>query len=185
MRVNFTVPTTQDYEDFKSAGLNASACLDDRIKAVIETEDGNSAPLYIDRETYERLGEKYISSNITLSYSESLEEWVAKLSQNAYYNSTVRYPEKMIQVSFVGYRHEDGAEIYRSQENSSHYYLRQVSAQEPFARWFGCKGRSRTDSGSELRSNLVFIHNVQTERIRYDDWNGVAAYSDTFNPNFS
>lgn len=130
MQVSFAVPTTQDYEIFNSFGLNAADCLDDRIKAVFENGNGNSAPLYIHRSTYERLGEEYISSQTTLSYSESLEEWVARLSQNAYYNSTERYPEKMVSVSFVGYRHEDGAEIYRSKEDSSHYFMRQVSAQE-------------------------------------------------------
>ena len=40
------------------------------------------------------------------------------------------------------------------------------------------------EDGSEPRANLIFECGGQKEKVRYDDWNGVAAYSDTFNQNF-
>jgi len=185
VKTTFTSPSTQDYERFAACGLDAAACLDGRTKVIFENSDGNIAMLFIDQQTYDRLGEEYIAEHTTLRYSESLEEWTATLSQNDYYNDTERYPELLIEVEFVGVLNEDGSEIYRNRNSRKRFYLRQVAAREPFARWLGCNGRPKLDDGSELRANLIFSNNGQTEKIRYYDWNGVAAYGDTFNSKFN
>lgn len=56
---------------------------------------------------------------------------------------------------------------------------------EPFARWLVCRERQGWwEDGACVRPNITFRHRKQTEKVRYDDWNETAAYSDTFNPNF-
>lgn len=182
MKALFSTPTDEDRKKFEESGLNSS-CLDDKIKVAFTDDNGNSAYLFVDSPTFEKLGEEYITKNTSLSYSTALDEWIANLSQNAYYNDLQRYPEKTILLKFMEIRHEDGSEVYRCEE-TGYYYFRQVSAREPFARWLGCKRRPELDDGYEVRSNLVFSYNGQTEKVFYDDWNGVAAYSKTFNPDF-
>ena len=47
-----------------------------------------------------------------------------------------------------------------------------------------CGGRRVPEDGREPRPNLIFQLGDQTEKVVYDDWNGVAAYKDQFNKNF-
>ena len=47
-----------------------------------------------------------------------------------------------------------------------------------------CGERRVWEDGREPRPNLVFQLGDQTEKVVYDDWNGVAAYKDQFNKNF-
>ena len=68
--------------------------------------------------------------------------------------------------------------------HNGRYYLRDVSNREPFAKWYICGKRRVFEDGNEPRANLIFQCGEQQEKVIYDDWNGVAAYSDTFNPNF-
>ena len=75
-----------------------------------------------------------------------------------------------------------GRQVYRGEDGR--YYLREVSRREPFAKWYICGKRRVFEDGSEPRANLIFECGGQKEKVRYDDWNGVAAYSDTFNQNF-
>lgn len=64
------------------------------------------------------------------------------------------------------------------------YLMRQL-CREPFARWLTCyKHQGWWEDGNRIRPNITFRHRKQTEKVRYDDWNETAAYSDTFNPNF-
>lgn len=64
------------------------------------------------------------------------------------------------------------------------YYLREVHAHQLFAKWYVCGERRVPEDGSEPRPNLIFQLGDQTEKVVYDDWNGVAAYKDQFNKNF-
>lgn len=64
------------------------------------------------------------------------------------------------------------------------YYLREVHAHQLFAKWYLCGERRVPEDGREPRPNLVFQLGDQTEKVVYDDWNGVAAYKDQFNKNF-
>ena len=75
-----------------------------------------------------------------------------------------------------------GRQVYRGEDGR--YYLRDVSNREPFAKWYICGKRRVFEDGNEPRANLIFQCGEQQEKVIYDDWNGVAAYSDTFNPNF-
>ena len=85
-------------------------------------------------------------------------------------------------VKFVEVEAGTGRQVYRGEDGR--YYLREVSRREPFAKWYICGKRRVFEDGSEPRANLIFECGGQKEKVRYDDWNGVAAYSDTFNQNF-
>jgi len=180
----FSEPTKEDYDEFTSAELNADACLEGRIKASFTDRAGNTADLFIDTETYERLGEAYISANTVLRYETFIEQWRAKLSENNYYNDLTRNPEKVISLVFDSIDPMTGREVYQSKD-SKWIYTREVSRREPFARWMSHGAKMCYDSGVEVRANLVFEFAGQTEKVFYDDWNGVAAYSTTFNSKFN
>lgn len=84
---------------------------------------------------------------------------------------------------FVGIEDGTGREVYRGVE-TQRYYLREVHAHQLFAKWYLCGERRVPEDGREPRPNLVFQLGDQTEKVVYDDWNGVAAYKDQFNKNF-
>ena len=58
------------------------------------------------------------------------------------------------------------------------------SANQRFAKWYLCGERRVPEDGREPRPNLIFQLGDQTEKVVYDDWNGVAAYKEQFNKNF-
>lgn len=84
---------------------------------------------------------------------------------------------------FVGIEDGTGREVYRGIE-TQRYYLREVYANQRFAKWYLCGERRVPEDGREPRPNLIFQLGDQTEKVVYDDWNGVAAYKDQFNENF-
>ncbi|MDE6021599.1 MAG: hypothetical protein K2H01_11465 [Ruminococcus sp.] len=183
MKIEFSNPTEYDRRKFEDT-LSPS-CLDGRIKVTATDEDGNTAEMFIEQEIADRLGEEYIREHIAMYYSKALCGWFLKLSQNDYFNDTERYPEKVIQVKFDGIEGGTGREIYKGIE-TGHYYLREVHfPRERFAKWYVCGKRRSEDDGNEPRANLVFECNGQREKVQYDDWNGVAAYSNNFNEAFS
>lgn len=182
MKIEFSRPTEYDRRKFEDT-LSPS-CLDGRIK-ITARDDGHTAELFVEQEIISKLGEDYIRSHVTMYYNKALCGWFMKLSQNDYYNDTERNPEKVIQVEFDGIEGGTGREVYKGIE-TGRYYLREVHfPRETFARWYVCGKRRTTDDGNEPRANLIFECNGQREKVRYDDWNGVAAYGDTFNKDFS
>ena len=134
MDVVFIEPSQTDYDSFTESGLDASTCLNGRIKATFTDAEGHTADLFIDKTTYERLGGTYITANTTLRYDKYTAQWMAKLSQNNYYNDLARYPEKIIPLVFDSIEPTTGREIYRN-ENTRWIYTREVARREPFARW--------------------------------------------------
>lgn len=184
MKVKFSAPTQQDKAEYARPLAFSDSVLDGRTKATATDEAGNSAWLFIKNEDLERLGKEYVENHISLSYSKVFNGYHLSLSQNDYYNDPERYPEKVIRVRFDGLEEGTGREVYRGID-TGRYYLREVSSRENFARWLVCGKRRHQDDGDEPRANLVFECNGHRERVRYDDWNGVAAYSDTFNQEFS
>lgn len=177
----FSEPTQADQKKFNDDGF----CVDlsQRVKVSVSNEQEQSGFIYIAKEDVERLGMDYIKDHVQLDYSEVLEEWFVRMSQNDYYNDTERNPEKVIRVRFVEIENGTGREVYKGEE-TGRYYLRGVSSHRDFAKWLICGERRATDDGSEPRANLIFACGDQTEKVTYDDWNGVCAYSNTFNPNF-
>ena len=125
----------------------------------------------------------YIEQNAKLEHSAVCDEWFMKCSQNSWYNDPEHNPEKVIKVIFVGIEDGTGREVYRGAE-TQRYYLREVYARQLFAKWYVCGERRVWEDGREPRPNLVFQLGDQTEKVVYDDWNGVAAYKDQFNKNF-
>jgi hypothetical protein len=172
-------------EYYKASGFDAEFCFEDRKAVDFTDENENSATLYIDNPTIERLGIKYIQENTSLRYSDFFKEWQATLSLNVYYNDIDRYPENIIDVEYVENMQGELTEIYRNKETGK-LYMRQLASNEDFARWLTCRRDFRyqyTDCGC-ARANIIFKNENQTEKITYDDWNGHAAYSGTFNSNF-
>ena len=124
-----------------------------------------------------------IAENSTLEYSKVCEEWFPKVSWNAYKNDPQRNPPKTIDVEFVCDMDSERTEIWRRLDTGG--YLMRKLCNEPFARWLVCRERQGWwEDGACVRPNITFRHRKQTEKVRYDDWNETAAYSDTFNPNF-
>lgn len=183
MKITVAVITPQDYEKFNAVGMNAEACLADRVKLICQDDAGHVAESFMKQNEFDRLGLAYIEQHAKLEHSEVCDEWFMKCSQNSWYNDLERNPEKTIKVMFVGIEDGTGREIYRGTD-SKHYYLRDVSRREPFAKWLICGERRLPDDGHEPRANLIFSCDGQTEKVTYDDWNGVCAYSNTFNSDF-
>ncbi len=162
---------------------NASAVLAGRKAVVFTDADGNSGKLYMKEEDIAVLGQQYIAENSTMEYSKSCDEWFPKVSWNAYKNDQTRNPPKTIDVEFVCDLEGECTEIWRRLDTGD-YLMRQL-CREPFARWLTCyQHQGWWEGGNRIRPNITFRHGKQTERVRYDDWNETAAYSDTFNPNF-
>lgn len=183
MKITVAVITPQDYEKFNAVGMNAEACLADRVKLICQDDAGHVAESFMKQDEFDRLGLAYIEQNAKLEHSEVCDEWFMKCSQNSWYNDLERNPEKVITVMFVGIEDGTGREVYRGIE-TQRYYLREVYANQRFAKWYLCGERRVPEDGREPRPNLIFQLGDQTEKVVYDDWNGVAAYKDQFNENF-
>lgn len=170
--------------ELNACGMPGNKLAQERLAAVFTDEAGHSGKLFIEPEIIERLGAQYIASHTTLEYSNVCGEWFPKLSQNDYYNDPARNPPKTIEVSFIEEKCGEQTEVWKSVETGN-YFLRML-CREPFARWMTCGNRTMTGftDRAEIRPNVTFKHGEQTETVHYDDWNGPAAYSDTFNPNF-
>lgn len=186
-KVKFLDVTDKDRVEFTSS-LGSSEMLNGRKKIVVKDIDNNEGSLYLQNDLIKKLGKNYIKSHVILCYNKTLEDWFVKLSQNDYYNDLSRNPEKEIKVEFCGVQKGTGREIYRDTE-TKRYYLRECHyPKEDFAKWFVCGTKnpdSLNDVGDEPRANLIFVCERKKERVRYDDWNGVCAYSDTFNKYFN
>lgn len=132
MKIEVTVPTEQDYEEYRISGLNAEACLDGRVKLICEDDSGHRATSFMMKDMFERLGLEYIKQHSELRYSHFGDIWYLNCSQNDWHNNLTRNPEKVIKVQFEGIEEGTGREIYRGIE-TKRYYLREVSRREPFA----------------------------------------------------
>ena len=183
MKIIVMTPTSQDYEKFSSAGMNAEVCLVDCVKLICQDDAGHVAESFMKQDEFDRLGLAYIEQHAKLEHSEVCDEWFMKCSQNSWYNDLEHNPEKVIKVMFVGIEDGTGREVYRGVE-THRYYLREVHANQRFAKWYLCGERRVLEDGREPRPNLIFQLGDQTEKVVYDDWNGVAAYKDQFNENF-
>jgi len=182
MKIEVTTITQQDYDEMRTAGMNAEACLAGRVKLICRDNDGHKTVSFMEQRRLDRLGLAYIKAHTKLYYSKFLEEWYMYCSENDWHNDLERNPEKSIQVQFVEIENGTDREVYRDAEGR--YYLRDVSNREPFAKWYVYGKHRMYDDGSRPRPNLIFQYGDQTEKVVYDDWDGVAAYSDQFNKNF-
>lgn len=177
----FSEPTLEEQRKYDDDGF----CVDlsQTVKVSVSDEWNHNGYCYIAKSDVERLGLDYIKDHVRLEHSEVLEEYFVRMSQNDWYNDIQRNPEKVIPVAFVGIENGTGRQIYKGLE-SGRYYLREVSSHEKFAKWLIGGKRRLPDDGNEPRANLVFLCDGQTEKVTYDDWNGVCAYSNTFNEQF-
>lgn len=180
MQVETATPNQKDIDDFNASGMNGELCVEGKVKLIF-AEDEKKAVLFIANEELEKLGIEYIQRNSKLEYSNFCQEWFVSLSQNNYYNDLTRYPEKIVNVKFHDIDKRDGTEIYKCLD-SRDLFMRQVSNREAFAKWHKCD--SNYQDIAEIRANVIFRHGKQLEKITYDDWNGNAAYSNTFNKQF-
>lgn len=129
MKIIVTTPTSQDYKKFSSAGMNAEACLADRVKLICQDDAGHVAESFMKQDEFDRLGLAYIEQNAKLEHSAVCDEWFMKCSQNSWYNDLEHNPEKVIKVMFVGIEDGTGREVYRGAE-TQRYYLREVHARQ-------------------------------------------------------
>lgn len=182
MHVVFAEMTDMDKADLTNAGMQID--FDQYLRAhVFPAGMEHEAVMYVRKETVDRLGMRYIADHVVIYYSDVCKSWFGKFSENDFHNDLQRNPERVIPVVFSGIDEYTGREVYRGIE-FERYYLREVSAREPFAKWYVCGKRRMPDDGDEPKPNLIFQLGNQYEKVTYDDWNGVAAYSATFNPNF-
>lgn len=182
MKVNYSMPTIDDIQSFEESGF-APSVLIGRIKIIVSDEDGNTGETFMEKDQIEKLGKDYISSHAKLEYSSFCDMFFVRISENDFYNDPVRNPPKIIPLDFEGT--EGRREIYRGKETGRIYIRENYYPREHFAKWYICGKRRAVDEGDEPRANLIFEYNGQREKVRYDDWNGVAAYSDTFNSYFN
>lgn len=98
MKITVAVITPQDYEKFNAVGMNAEACLADRVKLICQDDAGHVAESFMKQDEFDRLGLAYIEQHAKLEHSEVCDEWFMKCSQNSWYNDLERNPEKVIKV---------------------------------------------------------------------------------------
>ena len=115
MKITVAVITLQDYEKFNAVGMNAEACLADRVKLICQDDAGHVAESFMKQDEFDRLGLAYIEQHAKLEHSEVCDEWFMKCSQNSWYNDLERNPEKVIKVMFVGIEDGTGREVYHGQ----------------------------------------------------------------------
>ena len=118
MKITVAVITPQDYEKFNAVGMNAEACLADRVKLICQDDAGHVAESFMKQDEFDRLGLAYIEQHAKLEHSEVCDEWFMKCSQNSWYNDLERNPEKVIKVMFVGIEDGTGREVYRCRDTS-------------------------------------------------------------------
>ena len=146
-------------------------------------EDGHTGHIFVENKLIEELGSNYIATHCSLRYSEVLNCYDCNLSQEEFRNSPLTNPPKTVDVKFVEEKAGENTGVWQSVETGQ-YYLRFLF-REPFARWMTCGNRnSGWQDQNTIRPNITFRHGNQEETVLYKDWNGSAAYSDTFNPNF-
>jgi len=146
-------------------------------------ENGNTGYAYVENALIEELGFEYIATHCSLRYSSVFNTWECNLSQEDYRNDPARNLPRTVKVRFVEDKAGENTEVWQNIE-SGQYYLRFL-CREPFAKWMTCGNRmSGWQDQNTIRPNITFRHGAQEETVRYKDWNGSAAYADTFNPNF-
>ena len=178
----FTTPTTEDIQHYIRL-YGGDNLLKGRIKIVATDDDGHTAELFPFKNEVERLGEEYIRSHAVMKCSKSLGLWYLEYSQNDYYNDTERNPEKVIKVKFCKDETNTDREIYKDIDTGCCFHRIDFYPRENFAKWYVYD--NTPEDGIEARPNIIFEHNGEREKVRYDDRNGVAAYSDTYNRNFN
>ena len=183
MKVVFLKITDEDKIRYKEA-LGSSDILKGRTKIVVTDSDGNSGECFLENEKIKRLGRQYITDHAVINYSELFEEWFVTISENDYFNDISRNPIKEIKLEFIGIETGTGREIYKGVKDKRYYLRENLFPREEFSKWYVCGKKRRVDDGDEPRANIIFICNGEKEKVTYKDWNGVAAYSDTFNKNF-
>lgn len=179
MKVKYSPITEADLQQYGFC----PEVLQDRTRVDVTDDNGNTGHCYLENRLIQKLGKPYIETHAELEYSEVCGEWFVRISENDFYNDETKNPPKEIRLTYVGTDNRTGREEYRGID-TGRYYLREVARREPFAKWYVCGTRRTVDDGGEPRTNLIFVLGNQREKVTYDDWNGVAAYSTTFNPNF-
>ena len=184
MKIIFTTPTASDRQYYDDL-FEAKGMLDGRAKIIATDDDGNTTELFPPQEEVERLGHDYIRAHAVMTYNNSIDSWILSYSQNDYYNDTERNPEKVIKLKYCGDEGGTGREVYKDIDTGRYFLRENHYPREDFAKWYVCGKRRTPEDGDEPRANLIFECNGEREMIRYDDWNGVAAYSDLFNKKFT
>ena len=116
--------------------------------------------------------------------SSSLGEFL-RIDLAAVKNDETRHPVKIIPVVFVEAVPGENTRIYKTLEGDKHYMRTSSYPRENFARWMTAyKSHGRWEDGAEIRANIIFDLDGETEKVTATNWNGCAVYSDHFNPKF-
>lgn len=100
-------------------------------------------------------------------------------------NDEARNPIKVIPVLFVESVPGENTHIYKSIESDKYYMRISSYPRESFARWLTAyKSQGRWEDGREMRANIIFDLNGETEKVTATNWNGCAVYQKNFNVNF-
>ena len=67
MKITVAVITPQDYEKFNAVGMNAEACLADRVKLICQDDAGHVAESFMKQDEFDRWG--WPISNSTQSWN--------------------------------------------------------------------------------------------------------------------
>lgn len=171
-----------DYQLYTDAGFNRSILLG-RKRVRFEDEQGNVGISYVLETDIEKTGLPYLAENTEMEFNRVTKEWIPTISWDAYMNDLKRNPPKTVDVQFVETMTGEDTEIWKRLDGKG-YLMRQL-CREPFARWLTCdRKQGGWLDGNNLRPNITLRNGDQTETVLYNDWNGTAAYSETFNPNF-
>lgn len=174
----FSKPDENDLQKYRKQNIDIT----DRMKITVQFNQ-NIGETFILVQDYERFGETYIKDHVSLTYSPFFECWYVGVSEDDYYNDPVKNPEKTIPLELIKIEREICREVYKGIEDEN-YYLRSVSNWENIAAWLIIKENDSLANGLPPKPNTIFKCGSEIEKVVYRDYNGVCAYSDTFNCNF-
>ena len=110
---------------------------------------------------------------------------VLRIDLAAIHNDTNLYPVKTINVRFVESVPGENTKIFKDATDEKYYMRVSSYPREHFAKWMSAfKRQGRWEDRAEIRANVIFDFNGETERVTHTNWNGPAVYSENFNENF-
>ena len=186
MDITIRTITDNEIKELDIAGANGKFIAKTRVAIDCVDEKGHKGTCYFENSKLEKLGRAYIEAHCTLESNVLCGEemWNVRISEDNYYNDVEKNPPKIVDVVFVSNKSGEDTEIWQKIDGDRGYLLR-ILCNEPFARWMTCDGpETGWRDRANVRPNITFRNGKETETITYKDWNGLAAYSDTFNPNF-
>lgn len=173
--------TPEDVEELNTEGLNGMHLIEDDYYKIVLVDDPS---VYCYARDFCGLEPEEITEYLYIEKSDIIGN-ILRIDYAAIKNDEKRYPPITINVKYADVIDGEGTRIYKDESTGKHYMRISSYPREFFAKWMTAfKKQGRWVDGSEIRANVIFSLDGQTEKVTYTNWNGPAVYSDNFNEYF-